>query len=105
MGGVPLVIDPGQKPLYHAASCVMSNYLVGLIEAGLELYQLAGISRTDALAAAGKLLQGTLENISRYGIPGALTGPIQRGDVATVRRHIEALERISEAEQRERLDG
>lgn len=104
MGGVPLVILPGQKALYHAASCVMSNYLVGLIEAGLELYQLAGIPREQALKAVGPLLQGTLDNVFRLGLPAALTGPIERGDVKTVERHIEALDQVDSAEQRERLD-
>lgn len=104
IGGIPLVIAPGQKPLYHAASCVMSNYLVALIEVGLELYQLAGIPRDEALAAAAPLLQGTLDNVFRLGVPAALTGPIERGDFGTVEGHAQALERVDTTEQRERLD-
>lgn len=104
MGGVPLVIAPGQKALYHAASCVMSNYLIGLIDAGLELYQLAGIPRDQALAAVGPLLQGTLDNVIRLGLPAALTGPIERGDLGTIERHMQALGQVDSAEQRKRLE-
>ena len=79
MGGEPLVIEPGQKPLYHAASCMASNYLVTLVEASLELYRLAGISRAEALSAVGQLLQGTMENISRLRHPGSAHRPDRTG--------------------------
>lgn len=105
MEGVPLVIEAGKKALYHAASCVASNYLVTLVEASLKLYRQAGIPRSEALKALGALLQGTIDNISRLGIPGALTGPIERGDGETIRRHLEALGRIPDTAERERLDG
>ncbi|HLS91304.1 MAG TPA: Rossmann-like and DUF2520 domain-containing protein [Limnochordia bacterium] len=103
MGGVALVIKPGQKALYHAASCVASNYLVALVEASLELFELAGIPKREALKAVGGLLQGTIDNLERLGIPGALTGPIERGDVETIRRHLKALGRIGEEKVRGRL--
>ena len=45
----------------------------------------------DAVRSLLPLVQGTLENISRVGLPQALTGPIARGDSATVERHLAAL--------------
>lgn len=105
IGGVALAIEPGQKALYHAASTVASNYLVALVEASLELYGRAGVDQDAALAAVRALMQGTLENVSRLGLPGSLTGPIERGDVETVERHLAALEGIQELAARERLAG
>ncbi|MBO2521658.1 MAG: DUF2520 domain-containing protein [Firmicutes bacterium] len=103
MRGIPVVIRPGQKPLYHAASCVASNYLVALAGASLDLYCLAGMTEEQALAAVRSLFEGALDNIRRLGVAGALTGPIERGDVETVRRHVEALDGIEDAAARERL--
>lgn len=89
IGGHPLVIKPGTKGMYHAAACVASNYLVTLIDASLRMYELAGIARSDAMAALTPLLQGTLANVERLGVPWSLTGPIERGDIETVRAHLE----------------
>ncbi len=79
------------KPLYHAAAIVSSNYLVALQAAALKLAAAAGIEPADALHALLPLIRGTVSNIEALGIPAALTGPIARGDVETVRRHLAAL--------------
>jgi len=104
MGGVSLVIEPGRKAFYHAASCVASNYLVALVDASLELYRRAGLEAPEALAALNALIQGTLENISHLGVCVALTGPIERADVETVRCHLDALAVIEDAAVKRRLD-
>jgi predicted short-subunit dehydrogenase-like oxidoreductase (DUF2520 family) len=49
------------------------------------------MERDDALRAIFPLIQGTVNNIEKIGVPDALTGPIARGDVGTVQGHIEAL--------------
>lgn len=104
IGGVPLVIKPGAKAVYHAAACVASNYLHTLIDSGLRLYAQAGIPRSDALAALLPLMEGTLANAGRLGVPWALTGPVERGDVDTVRSHLHALAALS-GEEAEELEG
>jgi predicted short-subunit dehydrogenase-like oxidoreductase (DUF2520 family) len=86
-----LTIPTHAKPLYHAAAAVASNYLVVLENAALKLGEAAGISRTDALNAFLPLIKGTVANLEQTGIPQSLTGPIARGDVQTVRRHLEAI--------------
>ncbi|MFW6163336.1 MAG: DUF2520 domain-containing protein, partial [Planctomycetota bacterium] len=91
LGARPAVIGAEDKALYHAALCVACNYLVVLADAGAGLLTTAGLGE-DALDALLPLLGGTLDNLRRVGLPDALTGPISRGDVATVRAHLAQLE-------------
>ncbi len=79
------------KALYHAAASVVSNYLVVLMAVGLCLWQRAGLPREQGLAALVQLMRSALAGMEERGVPGALTGPIERGDVETVRRHLRAL--------------
>jgi predicted short-subunit dehydrogenase-like oxidoreductase (DUF2520 family) len=92
MGGIPLSLDGAQMASYHAAAAMASNYLVALIDAAAEVLQGAGLTAEQATAALVPLAQGALANVAEQGIPGALTGPIRRGDQATVARHLAALE-------------
>lgn len=87
----PLILTPGTKTLYHAAACIASNYLVTIEYIAARLFNLAGIKTEDFFSIAGPLLQGTLKNIKSRGVPGALTGPVSRGDIGTVGRHLEAV--------------
>ncbi len=91
LGGEYFVISPDAKPLYHAAACVASNYLVSLVDLSRRLMQAAGMEAEMAAHALDPLIKGTLENINDKGIPGALTGPIARGDFSTVRDHLRAM--------------
>ena len=79
------------KTLYHAAAVVASNYLVTLMHLAFGLNASAGISAQDSILGLMPLIQGTLSNIKSQGIPNALTGPIARGDVKTVQRHIQEI--------------
>ena len=94
LGGRMVRIAPESRPLYHAASCVLSNYMVAVADLGLIMLELSGMDKAEAARAARPLLRGTLENIEKMGIPAALTGPISRGDVETVTRHLAALARL-----------
>lgn len=88
-----IVLKPGDKVLYHAAAVTLSNYLVTLMKTSADLWQSFGIPREEAIKAMLPLLKGTVNNIERVGIPGCLTGPIARGDVETIRKHVAALEK------------
>ncbi|ETR74199.1 MAG: NAD-binding 6-phosphogluconate dehydrogenase [Candidatus Magnetoglobus multicellularis str. Araruama] len=79
------------KKMYHAAAVVASNYLVTLLELSRQLNITAGISEDIALTVLTPLIQGTLNNIEKQGIPHALTGPIARGDIQTVQDHITSI--------------
>ncbi len=95
IGGTPLRVKPGGKPLYHAGAVFASNYVVAVMDAALRLLEKAGVKRPAALSALAGLAEGTLANVRAVGIPEALTGPIERGDAATVARQVAAIcERI-----------
>jgi predicted short-subunit dehydrogenase-like oxidoreductase (DUF2520 family) len=91
VGGVPLVLDGQQLAKYHAAAALVSNATVGLVDAGSELLVEAGLERKPATAALTALLSSTVKNLEELGLPTALTGPISRGDVAVVARHLSVL--------------
>jgi predicted short-subunit dehydrogenase-like oxidoreductase (DUF2520 family) len=85
-------IDTQHKVLYHAAAVMACNYLTGLLDAALSLATTARIERQTAWQALEPLIRATLENISKLGTEGALTGPIARGDSKTVTAHLAALD-------------
>lgn len=91
LDGLPLVIPATQRPVYHAAAVMASNYLVALMGAAVRMLGEAGVPGDDAVDALVPLLRGTLDNIQQLGVPAALTGPIARGDVDTVRLHLARL--------------
>jgi len=85
------IIESGKKAFYHAAAVLFSNYLVALVNAGLELQQKAGISKSTGLKAALPLIESTLNNLHELGPVEALTGPVARGDKGTVEGHLKAM--------------
>jgi len=94
LDGTPLHLRPEEKTIYHAAAAIASNYTVTLAALAANLLVREGVAAdvNTALHYLMPLLRGTLDNLDSLGVPGALTGPVARGDVGTVRRHIEALE-------------
>lgn len=89
--GIPVYVRSEDKALYHAAAVLVSNYTVTLAKLATDLWLLMGVDRPTALKALLPLLQGTVNNLEAIGLPAALTGPVARGDVETVRRHLVAL--------------
>ncbi len=79
------------KPLYHAAACVASNYLVALMYLATGWFGDFGLGREDALAALWPLVRGTLNNMEWVGVAKALTGPVERGDTSTIAGHLAVL--------------
>jgi predicted short-subunit dehydrogenase-like oxidoreductase (DUF2520 family) len=80
----PVAVDDADRARYHAAACIASNHLVAL------LGQVERVSPVP-LEALLPLVQATLDNVAELGAPAALTGPVQRGDAATVRAHLDGL--------------
>jgi predicted short-subunit dehydrogenase-like oxidoreductase (DUF2520 family) len=91
LGGSPLLLDATQLPAYHAAAALVSNHAVALVDAGVALLTAVGLDQTQATNGLNALLGSTTRNLGRVGLPDALTGPISRGDVAVVARHLLAL--------------
>jgi len=91
IGARPARVDAGAKALYHAAAVTACNYLVALLDAAGTLAGSAGVAPDTWVVAAEAIVRATVENVCRLGPAGALTGPIARGDVSTVARHVEAM--------------
>ncbi len=91
VGGKMVEVKDEDKPLYHAAACIACNYLDALIYIALKFYKEVGIEEEKAWQAMKPLIHGTLDNIEAEGVVEALTGPIARGDVDTVKKHLQAI--------------
>lgn len=89
LGMRPFELADEDRAVYHAAASIASNFLVCLEQEAAELLGEIGIA--DGRRLLGPLVERTLRNWSERGAE-ALTGPIARGDEATVARHLEALE-------------
>ncbi|MHB8451047.1 MAG: Rossmann-like and DUF2520 domain-containing protein [Mycobacteriales bacterium] len=88
MGGEPVWVPDAARPLYHAALAHGSNHLVTLVAQAMDLLRDAGVE--EPARVLGPLLGAALDNVLRVG-DAALTGPVVRGDAATVSAHVAAL--------------
>jgi predicted short-subunit dehydrogenase-like oxidoreductase (DUF2520 family) len=91
LGGRALILSEEDKPLYHAACSLAANGFVSLQAAAAAALDAAGVRQKTAIAVLLPLVQGTLQNVKKLGLNRALTGPVVRGDIETVRKHLEAL--------------
>ncbi len=91
LGGHVLLLAAKDKTRYHAACVLASNALVALEWTAVGVLEEAGVGPDAAVRTLLPLVQGTLQNVKSLGLEDALTGPILRGDVDTVRRHLAAL--------------
>ncbi|MBU1170629.1 MAG: DUF2520 domain-containing protein [Proteobacteria bacterium] len=94
LGAKGFRIQTDAKTLYHASAVVASNYLVTLVDFAYQLLASSGIDHKDAYTVLGPLIEGTLANIKKVGTVQALTGPVVRGDSATVSDHLDAIKDI-----------
>ena len=90
LGGRTVELKGKDRVLYHASAIMASNYLVTLISLAADLWRGFG-TREQAVRALIPLIMGTLDNIEQIGIPECLTGPISRGDIQTIEKHISVL--------------
>lgn len=86
--GVPMWVEESDRALYHAALVHGANHLVTLVAQSMDLLRTAGAA--DPAAVLRPLLTAALDNVLAYG-DAALTGPVVRGDVTTIRAHVDAL--------------
>jgi len=93
LGMRPFRLSGKQKAIYHAGAVFASNYFVVVEAIAQRLLRHAGLSDTEAWQALRPLVEGTFENLTRQQPKDALTGPVARGDEATIRRHLESLTR------------
>ncbi len=89
IGMYPFELDDGAKPLYHAAAAAAANYPLAALAMAEQIFEAAGVP----LEAAEPLVMAAVANAFSMGPRAALTGPIARGDVETVRGQLVAIER------------
>jgi predicted short-subunit dehydrogenase-like oxidoreductase (DUF2520 family) len=91
LGAKPSHVDDSQRAVYHAAAVFASNYIDVMLAKAVELLREAGWSEREALEGVVPLAEGVLTSVRARGPVAALTGPVRRGDVNTVERHLAAL--------------
>lgn len=89
--GLRTIRPRGDRARYHAAACLVGNYPQVLMEAAVRLLSGCGVPAADARDALGALLVGAACNAARLSPEDALTGPVSRGDVDVVRRHLTSM--------------
>ena len=95
LGMTPFEIDDAGRAAYHAAASVASNFLVTLQAAAETIGTGAGLGREEARALLAPLVRQTVENIAELGPEEALTGPVARGDDATVATQRAAVRKVA----------
>lgn len=88
--GVPVVLSPEQRALWHATSVTTSTGINAVLAIGEALLEEIGVERPQE--ALGNLATGTIEHSMQHGAGRSLTGPLIRGEVATLTRHLRAIE-------------
>lgn len=91
LGMSPRRLSSIDKVAYHAAAGLVANGAAALAAAGAELLSKGGVPSAVAPKMLGPLLRSVADNVERLGLPGALTGPVRRGDLHGVRRHLEVI--------------
>lgn len=92
LGNTVCRIEKSKKSLYHTAASVLSNEIVALIDMGYSLLEQCGFSRDDAVGATKNLVSGNVKSVLENGCVNALTGPVERNDLQTVKKHVDSLQ-------------
>ena len=95
VGGEPLAVPAEARALYHAASVLACGYLTTLLREARRVWESAGLPEEAGRRAIGAVAAATLENVRSLGEGATVTGPVSRGDVGTVRLHLEEIERAA----------
>jgi len=95
LGNKAAVISPEKKQLYHMASVTVSNHVAALAYLGIQLYGQCGLEQEFAESAWKKLFLGNAASVAARGPVQALTGPVERGDVETVKGHLACMKGVS----------
>lgn len=92
LGHKVLSLKAEDKMKYHAAAAMASNFMLGLMQASMDILGECGFTQEDARELMAPLVRGNITSMLEKGCVEALTGPMERGDVSTVKKHLEALQ-------------
>lgn len=91
LGAQPFPIAKEKKPAYHAFGFFSSPAIVALLSAAIDVGKLAGLDATRARALMEPIVQQTIENCFSSSPQQAFSGPVRRGDLETIRKHLAVL--------------
>ena len=99
LGASPYVLEKRHKTLYHAFGSFASPLVIALMSAMEQVAESAGVPPGEAKRMVRPLLMRTLDNYFKKDAARAFSGPLVRGDVQTVRKHLEELKRAPQARE------
>ena len=91
-GNTVCIISKEDKVKYHGAAAIASNLVVGLIGLSEQLLVECGFDKESAHNALSPIIKGNVSHIIDDGCEMALTGPVERNDIETVKKHLAVLE-------------
>ncbi len=91
LGNAVLSLNEDKKSLYHLANVTVSNLVLSLLNKGCSYLIQCGIDEKDALDSLMPLIENNLLNLKENGFTASLTGPIERNDLGTLKKHMAAL--------------
>jgi predicted short-subunit dehydrogenase-like oxidoreductase (DUF2520 family) len=94
LGGTPVIISANDKPAYHASGTIVAGHALSLVESATQTLMKIGFTRRRANQALLPLIRQMLDNYELLGPHAAWTGPLSRGDYATISKHAKALRRF-----------
>jgi predicted short-subunit dehydrogenase-like oxidoreductase (DUF2520 family) len=94
LGGTPVIITANDKPAYHASGTIVAGHALSLVESATQTLMKIGFTRNRANQALLPLIRQMLDNYESLGPHAAWTGPLSRGDYATISKHVKALRRF-----------
>ena len=92
LGNATVQIDQCVKPKYHAAASILSNHVIAVLATGFEMLMECGFTETEARSFSQVLVRENVEHVIAKGAVEALTGPVERGDVDTVLKHLSVMD-------------
>lgn len=94
LGGQFIILQAKDKPLYHTACSLASNFFVVLLDMALSLFKKIGFKDEEACQILLPLVQGSLHNVKKINTGRSLTGPVIRGDRQSIEKHLESLRNL-----------
>ncbi len=94
LGGKTMIVDEHEKAKLHVAAVITSNYLVTLMAMAQELFKNSELDKEQLKRALVPLMKSAIDNLESQNPKQALTGPISRGDVASIEKHLNILKDV-----------
>ena len=91
LGNPVCQIRAEDKSRYHLAAAIVSNHMVALMEESIQLMQQCGFTEEGARAAFTPIVKGNISHLLETGTTASLTGPVERGDLSTIEKHLHCL--------------